>query len=314
MTATVSVHVLFTLVLVGAFALELRFTPDSVTSQMLGVVAAGIAATTALVVSTLAVTSWRQARGIDTTSVWDPVSSLAQLAAALLAMFALGGFSGIGWVLVLLLVPYFGVVFSTGQLRALAVAVSVLVAGAGAAAGSVTSDELPTAVIAVCAVFLSLWFTEQSASYLFDMRRLAQGQQRVVEARAQELTVALGAAAHGDLTVHAPEPGDAGTGTGTNESTRSLDELAAAFDHTVANLRVLVGAVRSGGEQLGAAAGQVLVSAQEQAASAAQQSSAVSQTTATIEELAATAAQIAETSELVASFATQTLGFAEEGR
>jgi methyl-accepting chemotaxis protein len=56
------------------------------------------------------------------------------------------------------------------------------------------------------------------------------------------------------------------------------------------------------------------VAAREQAASASEQSSAVAETTATIEELAATAAQIAETSEQVAVFATETLGFAEQGR
>ena len=83
---------------------------------------------------------------------------------------------------------------------------------------------------------------------------------------------------------------------------------------TIGQLRVLVDAVRVGGEQLGVSAQELVVSAQQQAVSASEQSSAVSQTSATIEELAATAAQIAETAESVSSFATQTLGFAEQGR
>jgi methyl-accepting chemotaxis protein len=166
--------------------------------------------------------------------------------------------------------------------------------------------------MAVGTVVLTLWFTEQSASYLFSMRRHAQLQQQAVESRAQEISEALSAASVGDLTVHAPAHDE--RSELDVESTRSLDELAGSFDHTVAALRVLVGQVRSGGEQMGAAAGQVLVAAQEQAVSAAEQSSAVAQTTATIEELAATAAQIAETSESVARFASETLGFAEQGR
>jgi methyl-accepting chemotaxis protein len=93
-----------------------------------------------------------------------------------------------------------------------------------------------------------------------------------------------------------------------------LGVLSQSFDHTLESLRGLVSRVRVGGEQIGVSASQVLVAAREQAAAASEQSSAVAETSATIEELAATAAQIAETAEQVALFATETLGFAEQGR
>jgi methyl-accepting chemotaxis protein len=256
--------------------------------------------------------TWRTDRGIDSTSVWDPVTSLVQLGAALVLTYALGGFAGVGWAVVLLLVPYFGVVFANSQLKVLAVVGTVAVLGAGWLAGSLVVVHVPTTVAVLLLTFLTMWFTEQSANYLFTMRRNAQRQTEAVEQRAHALSSALGAAASGDLTVSAPDS-DADDSVDAL-ALAPLEDLASSFDHTVAALRVLVGQVRVGGEQIGAAASQVLVAAQEQAASAAEQSSAVSQTSATIEELAATAAQIAETSESVARFATDTLGFAEEGR
>jgi methyl-accepting chemotaxis protein len=235
-----------------------------------------------------------------------------QLGAALGLTYALGGFAGVGWATVLLLVPYFGVVFANNQLRVLAVVGTAGVLAAGWLAHSVTATHAPT-VLAVCLLsFLSMWFTEQSASYLFTMRRNATRQAEGIAERAHALSTAMSAAATGDLTVTAPPaPADE---LADVPQLAPLEELASSFDHTVAALRVLVGQVRVGGEQIGAAASQVLVAATQQAASAAEQSSAVSQTSATIEELAATAAQIAETAESVASFASSTLGFAEEGR
>ena len=98
------------------------------------------------------------------------------------------------------------------------------------------------------------------------------------------------------------------------ERTQYIVALSQSFDHTLESLRGLVSRVRVGGEQIGVSASQVLVAAREQAAAASEQSSAVAETSATIEELAATAAQIAETAEQVALFATETLGFAEQGR
>ncbi len=151
------------------------------------------------------------------------------------------------------------------------------------------------------------------ADDLYTNRFLAEEQELQLTRQVEQLSAALARAAAGDLTVRAPDIEPVADATGTDQAAH-LQALAGAFDHTLVNLRVLVDAVRVGGEQLGVSASELVVSAQQQAVSASEQSSAVSQTTATIEELAATAAQIAETAESVSRFATETLGFAERGR
>lgn len=310
--ATVCVHTLVVALAGLLWLAQVAYLPESVGAPWTAALALAASTGTAVVAGSLALWTWRTDRGIDSTSVWDPVTSLVQLAAALALTYALGGFDGVGWAVVLLLVPYFGVVFGSLQLRLLAVGAAAGIAGAAWLAGSFYVTNLPTALAVVSLTLLSLLITEQSATYLFTLRHSAQQQAQAVEERAHALSSVLGAAARGDLTVVAPPVPQEGDETET--AMVPLEDLAASFDETVAALRVLVGRVRVGGEQLGVAASQVLVAAQEQAVSAAEQSSAVAETTATIEELAATAAQIAETSESVARFASQTLGFAEQGR
>jgi methyl-accepting chemotaxis protein len=173
----------------------------------------------------------------------------------------------------------------------------------------------PTAVAYGIALTAAVLVTYLYASDLYRERFVAEEQEHELREQVEALASALQQTAQGNLTVSAPEVATTDSDDELlNERAQQMALLAGSFDHTVAALRVLVGQVRSGGEQMGAAAGQVLVAAQEQAVSAAEQSSAVAQTTATIEELAATAAQIAETSESVARFASETLGFAEQGR
>ena len=315
--ATVSVHVFAAAFSITVVLLQQHFLPLSIRSLPLAIGAVVLTSVTAVVGGCLGVWTWRADRGIDSTAVWDPVTSLLQLAAALLLTYALGGFAGVGWAAVLLLVPYFGVVFVNWQLRALAVGTAIAVVLLGWLTGSLTATTIPTAFAVTALTFVSMWFTEQSANYLFTMRRAAQRQSDLLTQRAQELSTAMGAAGRGDLTASMAQGDSSPVADLADEDQLALaplDALAGSFDHTVAALRGLVGQVRLGGEQIGVAASQVLVAAREQAASAAEQSSAVAQTSATIEELAATAAQIAETSGSVASFASQTLGFAEEGR
>jgi methyl-accepting chemotaxis protein len=151
---------------------------------------------------------------------------------------------------------------------------------------------------------VAAWFTSTLSSAVWELRRKAREERKVLEARVDELSSVLARAAGGDLAVEVQTADDA----------RHLEALGTAFNHTISNLRDLVGQIRSGGEQIGASAGELLATAEEHAASATQQSSAVSETTSTIEELAATAAQIAETSEAVARYAAETLRYAEQGR
>ena len=311
MVATSSVHLLLAVLAMAVWLLEQRFTPAVLQAPALNLTALVVVAVTALCTTALSIRSWRGQLGISTTALWDPATSLVQLVSVLVLSFTLGGFDGAGWALVLVLLPYFGVVFSATQLRVLAVAIGGSLVLVGWLTATWTKENVPTAVMVVAIAVLSTWFTEQSASYMFDMRRRAQTQQRELERRIEEISTVLSAAAEGDLTVHPPrsasDPGREG------QDLDQLGSLASSFDETLGSLRGLVGRVRVGGEQIGSAASQVLVAAREQAASASQQSSAVSETTATIEELAATAAQIAETSEQVAVFASETLGFAEQG-
>jgi methyl-accepting chemotaxis protein len=121
-----------------------------------------------------------------------------------------------------------------------------------------------------------------------------------------ELSAALERAAAGDLAVEAPAAHE--------DVEPILAQLNDSFTNTLVNLRHLVGQIRLGGEQISAAAVDLLTTAEDSAVSASQQSSAVAETTSTIEELAATAAQIADTAGQVAQYAAETLHYAEQGR
>ncbi len=168
-----------------------------------------------------------------------------------------------------------------------------------------TLDASATVALVVVGAALPIasWYTSSLSSAVWALHAAARAERVALEERVAQLSRSLARAAEGDLAVHV-EPGDAA----------HLGSLSSAFNETVANLRVLVGQIRTGGEQIGASAGELLATAEDHASSAAQQSSAVSETTATIQELAATAAQIAETSESVARFAGETLRYAEQGR
>ncbi len=125
------------------------------------------------------------------------------------------------------------------------------------------------------------------------------------------LTSALNMTAHGDLTV---DPAHQLLVDEDAPYAESLTLLRVSLQHTLANLRDLVGQVRAGGDRLATNANELLATTEESAASATQQSSAVTETTSTIEELAATAAQIEETAGAVAGAAEMTLQLVSEGR
>ncbi|MFL6238233.1 MAG: methyl-accepting chemotaxis protein, partial [Actinomycetes bacterium] len=172
-------------------------------------------------------------------------------------------------------------------------------------AGTATANNRGSLTFACAIIPVTAWY---SGVLTDGMRRV---QERAVRDKArlgsgvQELSQVMAKAAEGDLAVES---------AGDVVVDESLLLLNGAFTETLNSLRLLVGQIRSGGEQIAASAGELLATAEEHAASATQQSSAVSQTTSTIEELAATAAQIAETAEAVAAYAGETLRHAEEGR
>ncbi|MDP9182031.1 MAG: methyl-accepting chemotaxis protein, partial [Actinomycetota bacterium] len=207
-----------------------------------------------------------------------------------------GGIRGPFWVC------YLGVVlFAAVSMKALQASLFGFAATAGLVLSTYLAHTMDRGAVAVLVLVgatypLVSWFNSTLAAAVWQLRAQASAERKSLEARVKELSAALERAAEGDLAVRATI-GDDGT----------LAQLGTAFNATVSSLRVLVGQVRGGGEQIAASAGELLASAEEHAASATQQSSAVSETTSTIEELAATAGQIAETSEAVARYAAETL-------
>jgi methyl-accepting chemotaxis protein len=216
-----------------------------------------------------------------------------------------GGVRGPFWILLL---P--SVLFAATTMRQWQSVLLGSLAGAGLVASSAIAHTLNASTAAwlvlVVPVFPAIaWFNGTLASSVWAMRAHAKAERDELQAKVEELSRLLAQAAEGDLAVDLTD--DDATHAG-------LQILTDAFGHTLANLRSLVTQIRGGGEQIGAAAGELLETAEEHAASASQQSSAVSETTSTIEELAATAAQIAETAEAVARYAAETLRHAEDGR
>ena len=215
-----------------------------------------------------------------------------------------GGVRGPFWI------GFFGVVlFAAVSMPSWQSALFGFAAAAGlvlatALAHTLTVDSIGSLVVVGMSFPIVAWFNSTLAAAVWSMRRQAREERRDLEARVAALSTHLERAAEGDLaTILQP----------AHDSVQ-LAALSTAFNHTLGNLRELVNQVRTGGEQIGASAGELLATAEEHAVAATQQSSAVSETTSTIEELAATAAQIAETSEAVARYAAETLHFAEQGR
>ena len=212
-----------------------------------------------------------------------------------------GGIEGPFWVLYLPVILFAAVSMPAWQSGLFGLAVSGGLAGASVVAH--TGRGNAGALLLICGLFPVFgWFNATLSTAVWSLHNKAQEERDLLNSRVGELSAVLERAADGDLAV------SVGVATG------DLDTLGAAFNHTIGNLRVLVGQIRGGGEQIAASAGELLATAEEHAASATQQSSAVSETTSTIEELAATAAQIAETSEAVARYAAETLRYAEQGR
>ncbi|MBK5305914.1 MAG: methyl-accepting chemotaxis protein [Frankiaceae bacterium] len=214
-----------------------------------------------------------------------------------------GGIRGPFWIC------YLGVIlFAAVSMPGWQAALFGFAASGGLVAASAISHTLDRNAVAVLILVgltfpIVSWFNSTLSAAVWSLRTKAREDRKALESRVAELSAALERAADGDLLTDI-DSGDS----------QQLVTLSTAFNHTLSNLRELVGQIRGGGEQIAASAGELLATAEEHAASASQQSSAVSETTSTIEELAATAAQIAETSEAVARYAAETLRYAEQGR
>jgi len=279
---------------------------DVVPYPALAGVCFGVSLVSGLTAMGFAARAWRREMPILSTGVWDQPTLWLQILAIAAGTSLAGGPAGVAWPAFFVVIPFLGVSFWSWTIRITGLALAAAFVAAGFVAGTWSAQTVPLGVMVALALVLTTWFTELTATYLYDQRGMANDERDLVSARVQEISESLGHVARGNLevVVHRDDV----------DAPPFIHELWSSLDNTLGDLRGLVGRVRVGGEQIGAAASQVLVAAREQALSASEQSSAVSETTATIEELAATAAQIAETSEQVAVFASETLGFAEQGR
>jgi methyl-accepting chemotaxis protein len=231
---------------------------------------------------------------------------LADLAAVTGVVASTGGVGGSFWLLYL---P--PVLFAAIALPAAAAIPGSLLPCAGLVLGTWASrqglsDSLGLLLL-VAPVFPALAaFGAALAGIANRLTEAALAQRDSLATAVAELSGALERAAAGDLAITAPTP--------QLEGEPVLAQLADSFSDTLVKLRALVGQIRQGGEQISAAAVDLLATAEDSAVSASQQSSAVAETTSTIEELAATAAQIADTAGQVAQYAADTLHYAEKGR
>jgi methyl-accepting chemotaxis protein len=238
-------------------------------------------------------------------TVYRMVMLLSTTLSVSAAVAVSGGLRGPFWILYLPALLFAATTLRQWQAILLGVVNSVCLVLAALIAHSVDSSTVAWLVL-VLPVFPALtWFNGVLSQSIWAMRAVARAERDELQSRVAELSQVLSQAADGDLTVQLAEA-EAGH--------QALELLSGAFTHTLSNLRGLVDQIRNGGEQIGAAAGELLATAEDHAASATQQSSAVTETTSTIEELAATAAQIAETSEAVARYAAETLRHADDGR
>ncbi|HVF18819.1 MAG TPA: methyl-accepting chemotaxis protein, partial [Mycobacteriales bacterium] len=206
-----------------------------------------------------------------------------------------GGIKGPFWLLYLPIVLFAAVSMPATQSVAFGIAASLGVIGASAYAGVLDQDAIGSLVIVAPMFPAAAWFNSSLSSAVWRMRKEAKAERDLLHARVSELSATLERAAAGDLVLDLSHDSDDG-----ESNAQPISILSRSFNHTLGNLRQLVGQIRSGGEQIAASAGQLLATAEEHAVSATEQSSAVTETSSTIEELAATAAQIADTAEAVA--------------
>jgi methyl-accepting chemotaxis protein len=271
----------------------------------------GVQIAVAVAASLLAVRATRDGHTYEETDLWDHLTSLTHLVAVIAGTVVVAGVLSPLWIAVAVMAAYVANLMTGSLGRIVMVLLPVAVGAAATHHGQWEGTELPWTIGLMAGLVLLYAYTRVTGAGLYEEAETNMWERQRLGARVADLTNSLEFVSKGDLSIAGQLRSIATSGS---DLVDPLTELSGSFDDTLESLRGLVGRVRVGGEQIGAAASEVLVAAREQAAAASEQSSAVAETSATIEELAATAAQIAETAEQVASFASETLGFAEQGR
>jgi methyl-accepting chemotaxis protein len=303
--AAISTWIGIGLALLGAIVLH-RHPPDGVVVHLDAIYAwealAILNAALLTALPWLQRTSPHVRRRITTYRILLLISTMVAVTAAVAVS---GGLRGPFWILYLPALLFAATTLKQWQAVLLGVANSVALVIAAMIAHSVDATTVSWLVLVLPVLPALTWFNCALCQSIWGMRSIARSERDDLQAQVEELSVVLAQAADGDLSVS----------VGANRlHHEALAPLTDAFENTLLSLRDLVTQIRSGGEQIGGSAGELLATAEEHAVAATQQSSAVSETTATVEELAATAGQIAETSQAVARYAAETLNHAEDGR
>ena len=170
-----------------------------------------------------------------------------------------GGLNGPMWMLYVPLVLFASVATRQWQGLLVGFASSIGLVVAGWDSGTLNKANLAIVIVVAALVPMVAWFNGTLASAVWSLRQTATDDHDRLQTRVMELTEDLAIAASGNLAV---------TMKIKPEDSEALADLAMAFGQTLGDLRQLVTRIRSGGEQIAAAAGELLATAEEHAASA----------------------------------------------
>jgi methyl-accepting chemotaxis protein len=275
------------------------------TESMLGLSSAAGVLLVAVVMTVLAVYSWRRGVHMEITDWWDGVGATVLATGIVGLAAASGGLRSPVWFVVFAAAVYIAAVFVYRRGYVALGYLLALVAATGWIDGQMTREDLAYALGLGLALAVTFLLVKELGRLMYDMVWDAGLKENALKRSVAELREVLARTARGDLTAIATER------DGDPEEARQLRHSLA---ETVVGLRSLVEQIRESGNQISTASSAVAGTAEEQAVGAVQQNGTVAETTATIEELAATAAQIAETAGSVARVASQTLALTDEGR
>ena len=148
-----------------------------------------------------------------------------------------GGVKGPFWLFYIGVVLFAAVSMPGWQAALFGLASSAGLVIATSYAGELDASSAGSLVLIGALFPVVAWFNATLSSAVWELRSAAREQRQQLEDRVEELSAVLARAADGDLAVVADG--------GVDE--HHLQTLSSAFNHTIGNLRELVGQIRSGG-------------------------------------------------------------------
>src|SRR3954454_15146146 len=263
-----------------------------------------VIALNAVVMTMLAIYSWRHRSPMEHTDWWDGIGALV-LALGLSGLTSVsGGYQSPLWFVVLAVAVYTAAVFVYVRGYVAVVLLVAMVLGAGYFADDWQRADLPYGLAITGSLVVAFLLVKELGRVMYDLIWDTGRKQVALLRSVRELRIALAKTARGDLA----------STVELSDEVEETRELGESLNTTVLSLRSLIEQIRQSGSDIAGAASSVVGAAQQSAAGAAEQSGTVTETTATIEQLAATAAQIAETAGSVARVAQETLALTGDGR